>query len=262
MKAFELFIPDKILHPLVLSIPHCGTHIDEEIKSKMTKESLSLIDTDWILQDLYKFAKEMQIPVIYANYSRYQIDLNRPLPQEKSLYTRKTSSLVPTHTFNEEEIYLNYNPSQEDIADRIKKIYDPYYQQIHDLFDLVQMSFDQVLLFDAHSIRRSVKKISDQDFSDVMLGNRDGLTCDNRLLEQGIQVFERHGYNHSNNFPFKGGNITRSFSDLSKGRHSIQLEMSQDIYMTPEPKFDRCEKMLKDLLQEFSNVMKDLGKRK
>lgn len=260
MRPFELFVPDEIIHPIIISIPHCGTFIEETIKNKMTDDALSLIDTDWILQELYSFAKDMRIPVIHANFSRYQIDLNRPLPQEKSLYTRKTSSLVPTQSFDEKNIYKTYKPSDEDIKNRIVNIYDPYYLEINNLFDIVQSKFSEVLLFDAHSIRRSVEKISTEDFSDVMLGNRDGQTCDSKLLNKGVEIFEKHGYEHSNNYPFKGGNITRSFSDLSRGRHTVQLEMSQDIYMDQGIKFKQCEAMLIDLIEQFSLVMKSLGK--
>ncbi|PCJ15005.1 MAG: hypothetical protein COB02_16920 [Candidatus Cloacimonadota bacterium] len=260
MKPFELYIPDKIIHPLFISIPHCGTHIDENIKSKMTNNAKKLIDTDWILQDLYFFAKEMSIPMIYANYSRYQIDLNRPLPSQENLYKRKTSALVPTLDFTNQKIYTDYNPDKKEIQNRISQIYQPYYQQIDDLFDLVQKKFNKVLLFDAHSIRRSVKEISDVAFKDLMLGNRDGETCYKSLLLEGAKIFEAHNYKHSNNSPFKGGNITRTFYNKEKNRYSVQLEMSQDIYMESDDKFNSCKKMLKELLIKFSDIMKNESK--
>ena len=255
MQAFELYIPEQIIHPLFISIPHCGTHIDPEILEKMTVEAKTLIDTDWDLQNLYQFAIEMKIPIISANFSRYQIDLNRPLPQEENLYQRQTSALVPTKTFNLNEIYTDYQPSDRDINSRIQKIYQPYYQQVNDLFSLVQKKFPKVLLFDAHSIRRSVKEISENDFTDVMLGNRDGLTCPQELLVEGSKIFDKHSYNHANNSPFKGGNITRSFFDSAKNHFSVQLEMSQDIYMGSDQKFQSCQKMLQQLLSKFSQIM-------
>ena len=64
--------------PIIISIPHCGTEIPSEIKEDyIPSQAESLDDTDWFLQQLYDFAPDLGITIVYARYSRWVIDLNR-----------------------------------------------------------------------------------------------------------------------------------------------------------------------------------------
>jgi N-formylglutamate deformylase len=81
--------------PLLLSIPHMGTHLPSTIHDRLTDEARRVPDTDWHLDRLYGFARKMGASVLQATHSRYVIDLNRP-PDNTSLYPGKTTtSLCP-----------------------------------------------------------------------------------------------------------------------------------------------------------------------
>ena len=72
--------------PLLVSMPHVGTHISPEIAADMTPAALQLPDTDWHLEQLYDFLQELGASVLIATHSRYAIDLNR---------SRDNSNLYP-----------------------------------------------------------------------------------------------------------------------------------------------------------------------
>jgi N-formylglutamate deformylase len=71
--------------PLLLSMPHAGTHVPPALAARLTPEARHVPDTDWHLPRLYEFAKAMGASILVATHSRYVVDLNRP-PDGASLY--------------------------------------------------------------------------------------------------------------------------------------------------------------------------------
>ena len=65
--------------PLLVSMPHTGTHIPEALLARMTPAATMLADTDWHLERLYDFLDELGASVLVATHSRYVIDLNRQI---------------------------------------------------------------------------------------------------------------------------------------------------------------------------------------
>tara|TARA_Y100001972_G_C7579581_1_gene290761 strand:- start:506 stop:769 length:264 start_codon:yes stop_codon:yes gene_type:complete len=64
--------------PLLISMPHVGTHVPPALAARFTDEARRVPDTDWHLECLYDFAEDMGASVLAATHSRYVIDLNRP----------------------------------------------------------------------------------------------------------------------------------------------------------------------------------------
>ncbi len=78
MEIFKIIEPATRKVPIIISVPHAGTYIPEDIKSKMNPVwSDKLDDTDWFIDKLYSFASDLGITIIKANYSRWVVDLNR-----------------------------------------------------------------------------------------------------------------------------------------------------------------------------------------
>ena len=99
--AYKIIRPDEYLLPILLSVPHCGTHFPEDLHKHFDQKHLKYPDdTDLFVDKLYDFAPALGITMIVAQYSRYVIDLNRD-PSGKPLYAdgHTTTQLVPTHTF-------------------------------------------------------------------------------------------------------------------------------------------------------------------
>ena len=91
--------------PLLISMPHVGTHVPPALAARFTDEARQVPDTDWHLERLYDFADELGASVLVATHSRYVIDLNRP-PDGASLYPgQSVTGLCPVDTFDNTPIY-------------------------------------------------------------------------------------------------------------------------------------------------------------
>src|ERR1035437_4085852 len=62
--------------PLLVSMPHVGTHIPPALHNAYVPRALAVEDTDWHLPQLYNFLAELGASVLVAQTSRYVIDLN------------------------------------------------------------------------------------------------------------------------------------------------------------------------------------------
>jgi N-formylglutamate deformylase len=191
-------------------------------------------DTDWFVHDLYNFASEMGITVVHARYSRWVIDLNRD-PESAPLYNdgRIITGLVPSTDFLGNEIYVDkkFIPDQAETERRLENYYRPYYQKIESLLNDRLNEFGQVLLWDAHSIRRFVPTIRNEPFPDLILGDNDEKSASSEIIEMALTGLKAGKYQVNHNAPFKGGHITRHFGKPEKSVHALQLEMAKIHYM-------------------------------
>ncbi|MDH5435084.1 MAG: N-formylglutamate amidohydrolase, partial [Gammaproteobacteria bacterium] len=168
--------------PILVSMPHNGSLIPENIASNMHDYALSSVDTDWYLDRLYQFALEMGCYVIEPIYSRYVIDLNRS-PDDSSLYPgADTTELCPTSQFDKRPLYLpNQTPSKAEIKDRTQNYWMPYHQKIQQTISEIKSKFGCVLLYEAHSIRSKVPRFFEGQLPDFNFGTNDGKTVGYQL---------------------------------------------------------------------------------
>jgi N-formylglutamate amidohydrolase len=234
-------LPYKIINskgkkvPILLSVPHVGMDFPASVKDHFKAALIkNPDDTDFFVEKLYDFAPEMGITMIHATYSRWLIDLNRS-PENKALYSdgRIITNLTPTTNFLGEAIYKNadYEPDSAEVEKRKELYFYPYYQKITSLLADLKSEFGQVLLWDAHSIRRSVPSIQKAPFPDLILGNNDEQSAAKALIEISLNGLKESGFEVTHNQPFKGGNITRHFGKPATNIHALQLEMTKDLYM-------------------------------
>lgn len=219
--------------PILVSVPHCGTHIPDDIKEDYLSERIDRIDdTDWYVDKLYGFVEEMGIIMIKAKISRWVIDLNRN-PESKPLYSdgRVITALTPVSDFNGNPIYKGEGPDAEEVSRRIRTYFNPYYAQIESILSERRKHHKHVLFFDSHSIRRFVPGIRPQPFPDLILGDADEQSADHSLIKAALDTLNQSNYRVQHNDPFKGGNLTRHFGNPKEGIHALQLEMSKDLYM-------------------------------
>src|SRR6478752_4378192 len=105
--------------PLLVSLPHDGTALPDDIAARMTPAARNVPDTDWHVARLYAFARELDASIIAPKYSRYVVDLNRP-PDDTSLYPgQNTTGLCPVVQFSGAPVYLaDKKPPPDEIAAR------------------------------------------------------------------------------------------------------------------------------------------------
>ncbi len=266
MELFTISKPTTAAVPILLSIPHAGTFIPEAIRSQLHPAYRDTPpDTDWFVDKLYQFAKHQGITTIKANYSRYVVDLNRA-PDSSPNYAdkRRQTTVVPDSTFLGAPLYLATNPDEQAITERLNTYYWPYYKAIEETLGNLKSNFSAVLLFDAHSIKRKVATIQTQPFPCLTLGDVNGTSACEFLVSKALNtLMAEQPYQTSYNQPFRGGHITRYFSDPNKKTYCLQLEMAQDIYMNEESleiipeRFAAIEKLLMKLME---NLIDSLGK--
>jgi len=237
-KPYFIVEPNAETVPIVISVPHCGIEFPEDIKKNYLPKHVEFPeDTDWLVDKLYDFAPSMGITVIKARYSRYVIDLNRDPNQAKLYHDGRTeSSLVPTKNFSLEKLYINDEPTELEVRKRLEKYYWPYYHAISKTINDLKVRFSNVLLYDAHSIRRQVASISDQKFPDLMLGSNYSNSAEIGLIDTAMKHLSKGPYSVVKDKFFAGGHITRFFGRPDQGVHALQLERCWDLYLQDNPR--------------------------
>ncbi|RYY84777.1 MAG: N-formylglutamate deformylase, partial [Comamonadaceae bacterium] len=91
--------------PLLVSMPHAGTEIPQDLRAGYVPRALDVEDTDWHMPQLYAFARELGASVLQPRFSRYVIDLNRP-PDDTPMYPGASNTeLCPTRFFTGDPLY-------------------------------------------------------------------------------------------------------------------------------------------------------------
>jgi N-formylglutamate deformylase len=213
--------------PLLISIPHLGTVIPDDLLADMTPVAAPRTDTDWHLDQLYGFAQAMGASVLRAVYSRYVIDLNRP-PTGESLYPGQTTTgLCPTETFRGEPLYrTGREPDAQEIARRRTTYWQPYHDALlAELQRLLQQ------LWEAHSSASVLPRLFEGKLPDLNFGTASGASCAPAVLDAAVAQLQGASWSTVTNGRFKGGYITRHYGQPDRGIHAIQLELCQCLYM-------------------------------
>ncbi len=225
--------------PMLVSIPHAGTGVPDDIAARFTDTAKSLPDTDWHVDRLYDFLDELGVSVIAATQSRYVVDLNRP-PDGRSLYPgANNTGLCPTTTFDEAPIYCDgAAPDAAEIAARRAAFWQPYHQRLEAELAAIHARHGIAVLWDAHSIRSQVPRFFEGRLPDLNFGTGGGTSADPALMERLEDVAAGAAvYSAVSNGRFKGGAITRTYGNPAMGCHAVQLELSQITYMDEDPPY-------------------------
>lgn len=219
--------------PLLVSIPHMGTYIPPDLADRMVPQALEVHDTDWHLDHLYGFARDLGASVLMATHSRYVVDLNRP-PDGASLYPgQNVTGLCPIDTFDQAPLYLpGHTPDQAEVQRRVKAYWHPYHTQLAAELARLKTEHGCAALWDAHSIRSVVPRFFEGRLPDLNLGTADGASCAADLADTLLTLAQAApGCSAVLNGRFKGGHITRQYGNPTLGVHAVQLEMVQCVYM-------------------------------
>lgn len=218
--------------PLIVSIPHAGARIPEEIEAVLDSQWLGRKDADWWVDRLYDFAPQLGATVVMTPFSRTVIDVNRD-PSGKSLYPgQATTELCPTTTFDGEPLYRRgHEPDITQIVSRRVRYFDPYHRAIGDELARLEMSHRNVVLFEAHSIRSKIPRLFEGELPNFNIGTNGGATCDVRLQNAVEDICDASRFSHVVNGRFKGGWTTRSYGHPEMGVHAVQLELACRGYM-------------------------------
>lgn len=231
MDTFELH---RGTMPLLISLPHEGSRIPDELAARMTPGARSAPDTDWHVGRLYAFARELGASVLVPKYSRYVVDLNRSR-DDVSLYPgQNTTGLCPAVRFNGEPVYLEgQGPTATEVEQRVGRYWQPYHDALAGELARLIAAHGLALLWEGHSIRGSdLPYLFPGRLPDLNLGTAGGASCAPGIQQELEAVLGRQrDYDWVANGRFKGGHITRHYGAPDRGVHAVQLEISQRCYM-------------------------------
>ena len=201
---------------LVLSIPHSGTDIPEELLTLCNPDA-KRIHTDWALTEL---VAPLSQTTLVATISRYIVDVNRFKPNG----TKATQPIIPRIDEIGNQLFYNY-PSKQKQVDWLERYYVPYYLHLEKLLNEKLERHERVLLVDLHSYDDKLFRTSD-----IIIGTRRKQTISEELLEQLQTLFHEEGLSTRVDTPFSGGNIIATF-----GKHpsieAVQIEVPYSLYL-------------------------------
>lgn len=224
--------------PLLISIPHAGTEVQRSIAQRFTETGRGLPDTDWYVDKLYEFARELGASIVKANYSRYIVDLNRA-PDSSSLYkANPTSPVCPTRTFGGQPIYMSgCEPDAVEIGARIEEFWRPYHTCVADELERIRAEHGSALLWDAHSIASEIDGLFEGVLPEFNFGTRDDQSCPRGVADVLLDLVTTDGkFGAVLNGRFKGGYITMHYGRPAQRICAVQLELAQRTYMSESPR--------------------------
>lgn len=219
--------------PLLVSVPHDGTVVPDDIAARLVPQARRVPDTDWHIARLYAFAREMGASMIVPRHSRYVIDLNRG-EDDVSLYPgQNTTGLCPVVSFGGEPVYLaGSEPSENEVHARVQRYWRPYHTALHGEIDRIRAAHGRVVLWEGHSIKGELPFLFEGRLPDLNLGTANGASCSPQLQSRLEALLSAQGdYDFAVNGRFKGGHITRHYGKPASGVDAVQLELSQRNYM-------------------------------
>ena len=209
-------ICEKTKSPLVISIPHSGTDIPQDIAS-LCNLAAKREHTDWALQELVAPLSET---TLVATVSRYIVDVNRFKPRAG----KATQPIIPRIDEKGNLLFNNY-PSKQKQADWLERYYTPYYLHLENLLNEKSEQHKRVLLVDLHSYDDKLFKTTD-----IILGTRKKQTLSPDTLEKLQVLFHEEGLTTRVDTPFSGGNIIATFGKQAR-IEAVQIEVPYSFYL-------------------------------
>jgi N-formylglutamate amidohydrolase len=229
MSIFDLHAGDS---PLLLSVPHAGTDMPSDLAERLTPVGRTLLDTDWEVDRLYPFARELGMTVLRANVSRYVVDLNRD-PADAPLYPgARTTTVCPTESFEGDPLYeRGENPARGEIALRVFTYWQPYHDALAAEIARIRERHGYAIVIDGHSIWGRLPLLFEGELPDVNIGTNRGASCAPWVTETVSAPLAERYPGLALDGRFTGGYITRHYGKPDENVHAIQIELNQRTYI-------------------------------
>jgi N-formylglutamate deformylase len=226
--------------PLLVSVPHIGTAIPDDVAAQLVPRALQVEDADWHLDRLYAFVKDLGASLLIPRFARYVVDLNRP-PENTPMYPGlNNTELCPTRFFSGEPLCRDgRGPDDAEVTRRVAEYWRPYHVALASELVRLHGLHGRATLLDGHSIQAELPWLFEGRLPDLNLGTAGGASCAPALRERLAGVLAAHtAHGHVIDGRFKGGYITRHYGRPADGVHAVQMEMGWHCYMRPPHDYD------------------------
>ncbi len=240
--------PAEALQPLLLDSPHSGHDFPADFGAAVSEHALRdgedcFVDELWLpatSRGVWLLAA--QFPRTYLDANRHQADVDLELlagahwPHEhrpsgkaaigKALVWRTLDDGAPIYA---RKLEVN------EVRSRIERCHAPYHRALRRRISATHARFGCSYHINCHSMNAVSGAQGEggagQRRADVVLGDRDGTTCDPAFTAVVREVLVGMGYDVKVNDPFKGVELVRAYADPDAGRHSLQIEVNKRLYM-------------------------------
>lgn len=264
---------DGPMGPVVLDSPHSGRHWPDDFATLVDADRIRTSE-DVDVHVLYARGPRHGAALLEALFPRAYIDPNRaagdvdlelidgPWPDAytPSGKSRIGKSLIWRCLDDGTPLYAAPLPVAA-VQRRIRDYLLPYQAALKALLDEAHAVHGRVIHINCHSMEAVGGAMAEggggKRRAEVVLGDRDGTTCDPALTARVAAFFRVRGYEVAINDPFKGVELVRMYSDPAQGRHSLQIELSKAVYLRPgtrerNERFDQVQAHLGELVAELS----------
>ncbi|AJP56171.1 N-formylglutamate amidohydrolase [Pandoraea vervacti] len=232
--------------PLVIDVPHSG-HVLPPDFDTIAPTAAILACGDAYVDELWSVATRHGATLVAALFPRAYIDPNRaehdldpellaslwPHDARPQAYSERGVGLL--HRFAAPNVPLyDRRLTVPEVERRIHDYYRPYRQALRDALDTAWQRHGVVWHLDCHSMRSRGGAL-DPDAGmarpDVLVSDGDGTTADPAFSRWVMAEFTRLGFRVAYNTPYRGGDLVRHFGRPAEGRHSVQIELNQALYL-------------------------------
>ena len=236
------------MQPLVLDSPHSGLRFPSNFDAIVSEFDLR-DGEDCFIDELYRPATECGIPLLAAQFPRTYLDPNRhaadidldlmegghwPHEYVPSGKARIGKALI-WRTLDDGRPIYGRRLSVGEVLQRIARYHRPYHDALRSLLDAAHAAFGVVVHLNCHSMNAVSGAMGEggagQPRADIVLGDRDGTSCEPALTAFVRDSLAAKGYDVKVNDPFKGVELVRAYANPAAGRHSLQVEVNKRLYM-------------------------------
>ena len=218
--------------PVLLSIPHGGVDIPEEIRHRVMIDANDVHDDiDPFVREIYDLGRKV-LHVVSTSTARTFVDLNRARDDRPP---ENPDGVVKTLTCVGKAIFA---PGRELDASVTETLLERYYEPYHDRLRSAMRDPAIRLALDCHSMQPVGPVISPDAGRPrpvFCLGNARGAACPQALAQRLAdclrRAFDLREGDVTLNEPFSGGYITRAYG--GRPLPWIQVEMNRSQYLAP-----------------------------
>lgn len=235
-----------------VTIPHSGEEIPPEASwLKDLPEKIVMCDVDRYVDQLYREEIErLKIPVVYARWHRYAVDLNR-LPEDVDASTVEGNA-TPAGKFSRgfhwqhtttKDVLMPHPMNLKLHEELVTKYFQPFHDDlISTRVGLQARGAKATCHLDLHSmpsLGTSEHRDPGEQRPDLVISDNQGKSASTKFKELVTQAFAEQGFKIAYNWPYYGGRITEMYGDPKVDHHAVQVELNRKLYMDEQTKHAR-----------------------
>lgn len=261
--------------PLVFDSPHSGRDYPEDFDHAVPVELLRRAE-DAFVDELIESAPSHGAILLQALFPRSYIDPNRhehevdpamlaePWPHPVLASEKADMGLGLVRRLIKGNVDIYDRPLMvAEILARIEGFHRPYVMELARLLDSAHEMRGAAWHVNCHSMRSAGRKRGKSiPRADIVLGDRDGTSCDADFTAFVAEVARDLGYRVALNDPFKGAELVARFGRPHEARHSLQIEINRALYMDEDhiekrPDFPAFKQDMDRLIGAIADYVRD-----